>query len=317
MIRSILLRRLVSGVITLWAISVVIFVVLHVLPGDPRYIVLGQEYTQQQYDAVTREMHLNDSLMSQYWRWFSGLITGDWGTSLLAPVHVLDIIGGSLKYTALLTLFSMIIIIPLATVIGVYSAVRSGRLADSIGSFVTLSLAAVPGFAIAVLLIYLLATNVTQAVPAASIFDPRESALTQLDLFILPVLATVLGLLPYPIRMVRAAMIEALESDAVMLARLKGLPERTVIFRHALRSALGPVVQAFGLTLVFLSGGTIIIETVFSYPGVGYELVQGVGQRDFPVIQTLVVVLAFFTIAINLLTDLAVMAVTPRLRTRL
>lgn len=317
MIRSILLRRLVSGVITLWVITVVIFAVLHVLPGDPRAIVLGQEYTQDQWNAVTRQMHLDQPLVDQYLRWFGGLVSGDWGSSLLSPIKVSSVIGNDLKYTALLTLFSMIIIIPLATVIGVYSAVRSGRLADSIGSFVTLGMAAVPAFAIAVLLIYLLATNVLQVVPAASIFDPEQSAFAQLDLMVLPVVTTVLSLIPYPIRMVRAAMIEALESDAVMLARLKGLPERTVIFRHALRACLGPVVQAFGLTLVFLSGGTVIVESVFSYPGVGYELVQGVGQRDFQVIQTLVVVLALITILINLFTDLAVMAVTPRLRTRL
>jgi peptide/nickel transport system permease protein len=317
MIGSILLRRLVSGVITLWAISLVIFAVLHILPGDPRAIALGQEYTPQQYAAVTREMRLDHSLVNQYWYWLKGLVTGNWGTSLMSPNHVSNILGSDLKYTAILTLFAMVIIIPLATVIGVYSAVRSGRLADAIVSFATLSLAAVPAFAIGVVVIYLLATNVLKIVPAASIFDPEMSPFAQTDLMILPVLTTVLGLIPYPIRMVRAAMIEALESDAVMLARLKGLPERTVIFRHALRSCMGPVVQAFGLTLVFLSGGTVIVENVFSYPGVGHELVQGVGQRDFPVIQTLVVILAVFTVLINLLTDVAVMAVTPRLRTRL
>jgi len=317
MIRSILLRRLVSGVITLWLISVVIFAVLHVLPGDPRLIALGDEYTQEQWDAMTREMQLDQPLLTQYGSWLKGLVTLDWGSSLMSPYPISELLGSAIYYTALLTLFVMILVIPIATVIGVYSAVHSGRLADNVASFLTLSLAAMPGFAIAVLTIYFLATNVFRIFPGSSIFDPNVSVWSQLELFALPVLASVLGLIPYPIRMVRAAMIEALESDAVMVARLKGLPERTVIFRHALRMCLGPIVQAFGLTLVFLSGGTIIVETVFSYPGVGYELIQGVGRRDFPVIQTLVVILAFFTIVLNLLTDLAVMIVTPRLRTRM
>jgi peptide/nickel transport system permease protein len=117
--------------------------------------------------------------------------------------------------------------------------------------------------------------------------------------------------------MVRAAMIDVLQSEYIMLARLKGLPERQVIFRHALRNGLGPIIQALGLTLVFLTGGIIVIETVFSYPGIGYTLVQSVEQRDVPVVQTIVVVIAAICILINLLADLAVAAVTPRLRTGL
>jgi peptide/nickel transport system permease protein len=116
--------------------------------------------------------------------------------------------------------------------------------------------------------------------------------------------------------MVRASMIDVLQSDFVMMARLKGLPERRVIFRHALRNGLGPMVQSLTLTLVFLTGGIVVVETVFSYPGVGYALVQAVNERDVPVVQTLVVLIALACVLINLISDLAVIAVTPRLRSR-
>ena len=201
--------------------------------------------------------------------------------------------------------------------IGTLSAIRRNRAADHVMSVITLCLSAVPAFAIGVLVIYVFATNVVHWLPAASILNPQQSVWAQLNLVIAPAIAVAASMISYPIRMVRAAMIEALESDYVMLARLKGVPERQVIVRHAMRNALGPMIQALALTLLFLSGGIVVIETVFSYPGVGYELVQGVAQRDVPVVQTIVVVLAAACVAINLLADLAVAFVTPRLRTAL
>jgi peptide/nickel transport system permease protein len=211
----------------------------------------------------------------------------------------------------------MLVIAPLAVLIGTVSAIRRNRAADHVMSVITLCLSAVPAFAIGVLVIYVFATNVFHWLPAASILDPQQSVWAQLNLVIAPAIAVAASMIPYPVRMVRAAMIEALESDYVMLARLKGVPERQVIVRHAMRNALGPMIQALALTLLFLSGGIIVIETVFSYPGVGYELVQGVAQRDVPVVQTIVVVLAAACVVINLLADLAVAFVTPRLRTAL
>jgi peptide/nickel transport system permease protein len=167
------------------------------------------------------------------------------------------------------------------------------------------------------MVIYLFATNVFHWLPAASILNPDEPVWSQLNLVMAPAITVALAMVPYPIRMVRATMIEVLESDYVMLARLKGVPERQVIFRHALRNALGPIIQSLALTLLFLSGGIIVVETVFSYPGVGYALVQGVSQRDIPVVQTIVVLLAAVCVVVNLAADLAVAFATPRLRTAL
>jgi peptide/nickel transport system permease protein len=226
-------------------------------------------------------------------------------------------VGTRLENTAVLTIMAMVVMCPLAIVIGTASAIRNGRAFDNITSIITLCLSAIPSFAIGVLVIYFFATNVFHWLPAASIIDPDRSIWSQLDLMVAPAIAVVFSMIPYPVRMVRAAMIDVLQSDYIMLARLKGLPEWRVIFRHGLRNGLGPMIQALALTLLFLTGGIIVVETVFSYPGVGYELVQGVNHRDVPVVQTIVVLLAAICVLINLLADLAIAFATPRLRTRL
>ena len=317
MIKSMLLRRFAGGVLMLWLISVLVFATIHVLPGDAATSLLGHDVTPEQVAALTRQLGLDRPLLEQYGSWVGGLFTGDWGTSLVSTLSVSEIVRTRLTHTAILTVMSMVVLTPLAIVIGTASAIRNSRTLDNVTSIITLCLSAIPGFAIGVLVIYVFATNVFHWLPAASIIDPNASIWSQLNLVVAPTIAVVFSMIPYPIRMVRAAMIEVLQSDYIMLARLKGLPERQVIFRHAVRNGLGPMIQAIGLTLLFLSGGIIVIETVFSYPGIGYALVQGVDQRDVPVVQTVVVLLAGVCVLINLLTDLAVAFVTPRLRTRL
>ncbi len=316
MIRSMLLRRLAGGAAIMWLVSVIVFLSVHVLPGDARDVLLGQDATPEQYAALTRELRLDRPLTEQYLDWMGGLLTGNWGTSMVSSLSVTQLVTSKLGYTGLLTLCSMLLIIPLSIVIGARSAIRHGGLFDSVVTIITLIFSAIPGFAVAILVIYLLCTNVLHLLPAASIFDPTRPTVTQLSMVVAPTIAVTLSMIAYPIRMIRASMIEVLDSDYIMLARLKGQPERRVIFRHALRNARGAIVQANGLTLLFISGGIVFVETVFSYPGVGYGLVQAVNHRDVPVLQTLVVILAAVCVLINLLTDLAIIAVTPRLRTR-
>lgn len=318
MLKTILLRRVVGGVFILWLISVLVFAAIHLLPGNAATILLGtQDTTPGEVASLTRQLGLDQPLTDQYGHWIKGLVTGAWGTSLVSSLPVSQIVRTRIENTGVLTLISMLILSPLAVLIGTVSAIRRNRVTDHVTSVITLCLGAVPGFAIGVMVIYVFATNVVHWLPAASILNPDESVWSQLNLVIAPAIAVVASMIPYPIRMVRATMIEVLESDYVMLARLKGVPERRVILWHAMRNGLGPIIQALALTLLFLSGGIIIVETVFSYPGVGYALVQGVEQRDVPVVQTIVVVLAAVCVVINLLADLAVAFATPRLRTAL
>ncbi|MFC7478992.1 ABC transporter permease [Luedemannella flava] len=312
-----LIRRLAGGLLMLWLISVLVFVTIHLLPGDAVTSLLGHDATPEQFESLTRQLGLDQPLLTQYVTWIKGLFTGEWGSSLVSSLSVSDIVGSRMENTAVLSIMAMLVMGPLAIGIGTLSAIRNGRAFDNVNSVLTLVLSAIPGFAIGVLVIYFFATNVFHWLPAASIIDPEKSVWLQLDLVVAPMIAAVLSMIPYPIRMVRAAMIDVLQSDYIMLARLKGLPERRVIFRHALRNGLGPMIQALALTLLFLTGGIIVVETVFSYPGVGYELVQAVNHRDVPVVQTIVVLLAAICVVINLLADLAVAFATPRLRTKL
>jgi peptide/nickel transport system permease protein len=199
-------------------------------------------------------------------------------------------------------------------VLGVLSALRSEGWLDHILSVAALVLVALPAFVIALMLIFLLATNVWHVLPAASLVNPSESILSQLNLVILPTLTLVLAVVSYPMRMVRQSMVEVLESEYVVLARLHGLSPGRVIFRHALPNAVATTIQASALNLVFLAGGVVVVETVFSYPGIGYALVQAVSERDIPTIQTIVVILAAFYVIVNLIADVLVVLVTPRLR---
>lgn len=317
MIRALIIRRAATGLLILWLASLLVFVAIHLLPGNAAIDLLGRDATPYTLKVLTRQLGLDQPLPDQYGHWLGGLLTGHWGTSLVSSLSVSQIVLTHLEYTGLLTLFSMAVMAPVAIIVGVYSAVRQGRPVDGAVSVITLCLSAMPSFAVGIIVIYLLATNVFHVLPAASIVNPAVPIWSQLEFTIAPTITVVLSTIPYPIRMIRASMIDVMQADYVQMARLKGLPERQVVLRHALRNGLAPIIQALALTLLFLSGGVIVVETIFSYPGIGYALVQAVEQRDVPVIQTVVVLLAAACVVINFLADLAVIMLTPRLRTAL
>jgi peptide/nickel transport system permease protein len=176
---------------------------------------------------------------------------------------------------------------------------------------------ALPEFVIAVFVVVIFATSVLHVLPAVSTLNPSESAWSQPKLLVLPVLALVLGALPYLTQMVRATMIDVLDTEYVTWARLNGVPERRVVWRHALRNSAAPAVQVATIILIYLTGGIVAVETVFSYPGIGFALVEAVGQRDLPVVQAITMLLATVAVLLYLLSDVIVILLTPKLRTRL
>lgn len=317
MIRQMLVRRLAIGIGIMWAISIIVFLVIHILPGNAALSILGRDATPYTLRTLTKQLGLDEPVPVQYWHWVRGMLTFNWGTSLVSQLKVTYVVRTRGENTLVLAFFTTLIATPLAILIGSFTAARSGKFSDSVTSVVTLVVAALPGFVIGIMLIYLLAANVFHVFPAASIISPYKPIWSQLNYCMLPVIVLVLTVIPYQVRMVRAAMIDVLQSDYVMMARLKGLPERYVLFRHALKNALAPMIQTAALNLLFLSGGVVIVETVFSYPGIGYTLVQSVNERDIPLVQTIVVLLAGLYVTINLVADLAVVLVSPRLRARL
>jgi len=207
--------------------------------------------------------------------------------------------------------------IPLAIAIGAWAAFRREKVFDQTSSNLLLLLAALPEFVVALVLVILFATTVFHVLPAISTVPPGSKPWNNWVALVLPTLTLVIAVAPYVSRIMRASMIEVLESDYVEMARLKGLPERTVLIRHALPNALGPVFQVIALNLAYLAGGIIVIEVVFNYSGIGGAVVEAVNNHDLPVVQALAMLIAAVYVVLNLAADVATILVTPRLRTRL
>jgi peptide/nickel transport system permease protein len=312
-----ILRRTLLGLLVLFLVSVVVFAATQALPGDPARAILGRTATPASLAALRKQLHLDQPVIQQYLNWLKGLLHGDAGTSLAAQEPVTTLLRDRLVNSAVLVFCAGAISIPLSIAMGAYSALRRDRAFDNVGSIVTLLFAALPEFVVGVLLVVLFATTVFQALPAVSLVPPGSRPWDDPRVLILPTLTLILAVTPYVVRIMRASMVEVLESDYVEMARLKGLNERLVIRRHALPNALGPTFQVIALNLAYLAGGVIIVEYVFNYAGIGGALRDAVSNRDLPVVQALAMLIATIYVVLNLVADIATILVTPRLRTRL
>jgi peptide/nickel transport system permease protein len=313
--RKLVWRRLLLGLLTLFLISLVVFAAVLALPGDAATAILGKEATPDRVAALREQLHLEDSLVSQYLQWISGVLTGSFGESAATQQAVSDLLSERVGNTLFLVFVASVVAIPLSIVLGVWMAMKRDRAVDHVGSTVTLVLAALPEFVIGIGLVLLFATSVFHWFPAVSILPPGEKAWQQPDVVVLPAATLVLAVTPYISRIMRGSTIEVLESEYVTMARLKGLPERTVIWRHAVPNAIVPAIQVAALQLAWMAGGIVVVEYVFSYPGIGAALVDAVANRDMPVVQTLVMLAAAVYVVMNLVADLATILVTPKLRT--
>jgi peptide/nickel transport system permease protein len=315
-IAGFIVRRLLLGVLVLFLVSVVVFIATQAL-GDPARAILGRDATPERLAALQEELNLNDSLIGQYFSWLGGLLSGDLGNSLAAQSPVSTLLGPRLLNSAVLVLIAAVVSIPVSIAIGSWAALRREKTFDNVTSNLLLLLAALPEFVVAVLLVMLLATTVFHWLPAISSVPPGTKPWDFPDALVLPVATLVIVVAPYVARIMRASMVEVLESDYVEMARLKGLPERTVLIRHALPNAIGPVFQVIAINLAYLAGGLVVIEYVFNYPGIGSALQDAVVNHDLPVVQALAMLIAGVYVVLNLLADVATILVTPRLRTRL
>jgi peptide/nickel transport system permease protein len=311
-----ILRRLVLGIVVLVLVSIVVFAATQAL-GDPARAILGRSATPASLAALRQQLHLNQPVVAQYLTWAGGLLHGDAGNSLAAQEPVTKLIGDRIVNSAVLVLCAGLISIPLSVAIGSYAALRRDKTFDVATSLSTLVFAALPEFVVGVSLVVLFATTVLHVLPAVSLIPPGGRPWDNPVGLVLPTLTLVLAVTPYVARIMRASMIEVLESDYVEMARLKGLPERVVITRHALPNALGPTFQVIALNLAYLAGGIIVVEYVFNYAGIGGALRDAVSNHDLPVIQALAMLIAGLYVVLNLLADIATIMVTPKLRTRL
>jgi peptide/nickel transport system permease protein len=316
-ITGFVIRRTLLGLLTLFLVSIVVFAATQVLPSDPARAILGRNATPESLKTLREQLNLDRPVVTQYTDWLKGLVTGDLGRSLAADEPVTKLIGKRVQNSAVLMLLAALISIPLSIVLGSVAARRRDQSFDHATSIVLLALAALPEFVVAIGLVVLFATTVFELLPAVSLIPPDESAWSHPKELVLPVTALVLAVTPPIARIMRASMVDVLESDYVEMARLKGLPERTVLWRHALPNGIAPTIQVIALNLAYLAGGIVVVEFVFAYPGIGGAFVDAVSNRDLPVVQALAILIAALYVFLNLFADIATILVSPRLRTSL
>lgn len=310
-----LLRRILLGLLTLLLVSIVVFAATQALPGNAAQAILGRSATPARVAALTRQLHLNQSVVTQYLQWLGGIVSGNFGTSAATQQPVSQLLSGRIANSAFLVLVAALIAVPLSILLGVIMAVRRDRPTDHVLSMITLALAALPEFVIGIALVLLFATNLSHLLPAVSLIAPGEHAWNQPNSVVLPAVTLILAVTPYISRIMRGSMVEVLESEYVTMARLKGLSNRTVIWRHAVPNAIVPAIQVSALQLAYMAGGVVVVEYVFSFPGIGASLVDAVGNRDVPVVQALTIIIAAVYVVVNLVADLITIVATPRLRT--
>lgn len=313
-IANLVVRRLAIGVLTLLVVSIVVFLATEVLPGNAAFAVLGRSANPTRLHALERQLHLNHGLTDQYWIWLSGLLTGKLGTSLANGQPVWALVKPRLINSAVLVVVTGVIGAVVGVGLGAVAALRKNGWFDHVTSVTVLAVTSLPEFVVAISLIILLSTVVFHWLPAVSLLPPGTYAWNHPTLLILPVATLVIVIVPYIFRMMRAAMIEALESDYVEMARLKGVPEWRVVLVHALPNAIAPTIAVIGLNFLYLAGGVVVVEYVFNFAGIGQGLVFAVSNRDIPVVQFIVVVLAAFYVLMNIVSDVIALLATPRRR---
>jgi peptide/nickel transport system permease protein len=313
--RRLVVRRLALGLLTLLLVSLVVFAATLALPGDAAQAILGREATPARLAALRAQLHLDEPVTSQYVKWLGGIVTGNLGDSAATQAPVSQLLSDRVGNSLFLVLVSAVIAIPLSILIGVWTAMRRDRPIDHVITTTSLVLAALPEFVIGIALILLFATSVFNVLPAVSLLGPGEKAWDDPRVVVLPAATLVLAVVPYISRIMRGSMIEVMESEYVTMAELKGLPRRQVIWRHAVPNAIVPAIQVAALQLAYLAGGVVVVEFVFSYPGIGAALVEAVGNRDMPVVQAVTMLAAGIYVGLNIAADMATILVTPKLRT--
>ena len=308
-----LLKRLGLSLITLWLLSVMAFTGAQVLPGNIGRAMLGPFADQRAVDALNHEMGTDRPVLVQYADWVSKFAVGDMGKSYAYRAPVAPFLMTALGNSAKLALVAFVLVVPLGILGGVIAALNVGRPIDRSLTIVGLSATIVPEFVSGIVLILIFGVWL-KWLPISATWPNNAGLATQVYYLLLPSIPLVLVLFGYIARMARAGMIEALDSDYTRTAILKGLPRRTVIWRHVLRNALLPTISVIATQTIYLIGGLVVIETLFHYQGIGSLIFTAANKKDFPMLQAGVLTVgALFTVA-SLLADLLYALLNPRIR---
>lgn len=310
---QLILQRLVLLAIVLFVVSVLTFGIVNVLPGDVANAMLGDLATPAQVAALRRQMGLDLPLLVRYGAWIDGLLHGNFGRSLQFGVPIGPMLLGRLCNSAILGGITLLFAVPLSILLGVLAGVRQGRWVDRLVSGMAVAAFSLPEYVIGLMLILLFSIWLP-ILPGSSLMDPSANPLSRPAALVLPVAVLVIGLQAYLSQITRAGMINAMDSAYVRTAILKGLPGWVVVLKHALPNVLLPTLSEIGMSFGYVLGGIVVVETLFSYAGIGQMMVNAVDHRDIPVVEASVLVVAVAYGIGNLLADVVSILLSPRLR---
>ncbi|MCI6165903.1 MAG: ABC transporter permease [Lachnospira sp.] len=309
-----ILKRLGYVVITLFILSVFIFSLIHITPGDPARIMLGADASEEEVSALTESMGLNKPLINQYFSWVAGAIHGDLGTSYSRKGSVMSEIGTALSPTIELSLLAQILATVIAIPLGIIAAKRKGKAADSgVIAFALIGIS-IPSFLLSLILVIIFSVNLKVFPVAGYKTIAKVGFGVHLKYLVLPVISLALMQCAMLTRMTRASMIDVINNDYIKTAKAKGVKSNIIMYKHALRNALIPIITSIGQSFATLLSGAAVVETVFNIPGVGQLIVSSVTKRDYPMIQGIVLVVSLIYIMINFVIDLLYGVIDPRIR---
>jgi peptide/nickel transport system permease protein len=308
-----LLKRFGLASITLFLLTVIVFFGAQILPGNVARRILGPFADQSAVDNLNHQLGTDKPLLTQYWNWISHFFRGDMGSSLAYHVPVSSLIGNALTHSLKLAAFAFVLVVPLAILGGVVAALKRDRAVDRVITLAGLTLTVVPEFVTGIMLILVFGLWI-DVLPVSADAPAGSGVLTQLRYLVLPALTLVILLFGYIARITRAGTIESLDADYTRTAFLKGLPRRTVIRRHVLRNSLLPTIAVVATQTGYLIGGLVVIETLFNYPGMGRLIFTAANQKDFPLLESAVLIVGIVFLVATLLADLAYSVLNPRIR---
>jgi peptide/nickel transport system permease protein len=312
---KLIINRLLLGILTLWAVSVLIFICTQILPGDVASAVLGQGATPDALAAFRKELGLNVPAYQRYFNWLWGALHGDLGVAMTNKRVIINELLPRLFNTLFLAGYAAIIAIPLSVGLGILAAINEGKFVDKAANVLTLITISVPEFFIAYLLIILFVVNLDWFPSLATVY-PGIKLGERIYITTLPAIALTLLVAAHMLRMTRSSVLAVMSSAYVEMAFLKGATRSRVIARHALPNAAAPIITVVALNIAYLVVGVVVLEAVFVYPGIGQLMVDAVAKRDVPVIQACGLVFAGVFVVVNTLADVLIILVNPRLRHR-
>jgi len=312
-ILTLILRRIGSGLLTLFIVSALVFFITSMLPGDAAQMILGQSATAETVAALRQQLGLDQPLLMRYFSWLFGMLHGDFGTSFASNLPVTQLVAQRIPATFQLAATTTLVSVPVALVIGITAAMKRGSPLDRALVVSTMAVVAVPEFLVATVAVIIFAVKL-HWVPAMSLGSTHQDFLGFLRTFALPVMTLCCVVVAQMARMTRAAIVNQMDSPYLEMTLLKGVSPLRAMLRHALPNAVGPIANAISLSLSYLFGGVIIIESIFSYPGLASQMVDAVSNRDLPVVQLCVMFFAVCYLVLLMIADVLTIAFNPKWR---